>query len=184
MQLPKLPTSSVCLVSFITAWATPIAFFILRRFATAPTSYVHLKPQHTINTHIALNVCRICPMTHTQNWKSGTVLTRKKQSCLTIYQSPLAYSEAPPTQNTSLSSPETKARCSSSVRNITNNYFNMPQNAPCTCTSFCAINWTKIKIRMQADNKAGWNIHMTSIWYKSTQHSGWIKSAQVEFQCH
>lgn len=41
-DLPDSPTNIVCPVSSITALATPMAFLILRRFATAPTSIVSL----------------------------------------------------------------------------------------------------------------------------------------------
>lgn len=39
---PDSPTNRVCSVSSITALATPMAFLILRRLATAPTSIVSL----------------------------------------------------------------------------------------------------------------------------------------------
>ena len=48
VHLPRLPTSRVCVVCFITACATPIAFRTLCRFATAPTSYVALKQSTVI----------------------------------------------------------------------------------------------------------------------------------------
>lgn len=41
-DLPDSPTNIVCSVSSITALATPMAFLIFRRFATAPTSIVSL----------------------------------------------------------------------------------------------------------------------------------------------
>lgn len=41
-DLPDSPTNIVCSVSSITALATPMAFLILRRLATAPTSIVSL----------------------------------------------------------------------------------------------------------------------------------------------
>ena len=42
--VPDSPASSVCVVCSITARATLMAFLILRRSATAPTSIVSLKP--------------------------------------------------------------------------------------------------------------------------------------------
>lgn len=41
-DLPDSPTNIVCSVSSITALATPMAFLILRKLATAPTSIVSL----------------------------------------------------------------------------------------------------------------------------------------------
>lgn len=52
LYVPDSPTSSVWSVRSITALATPMAFLILLRSATAPTSSVSLSTEKTLRLHI------------------------------------------------------------------------------------------------------------------------------------
>lgn len=57
-KLPDSPTNNVCLVCCITFRATPMAFFMRLRSATAPTSIVLLDKQ-TNQTQMEYNACCI-----------------------------------------------------------------------------------------------------------------------------